>query len=79
MGGVFGFVSIALGAFVEHGLKSRISVEQYHSLSTALRYQQTHALIIVVIGFILVSQNAIKPVASFKIWWLGIYLGDSFI
>ena len=51
LGSLLGFTAIALGAYIEHGLQASLSAEQLHALSTALRYQQWHALIICLIAF----------------------------
>ena len=49
-GAVLGLISVAFGAFAEHGLKDTVSDEHFRFLMTAVRYNQIHAVIIVVIG-----------------------------
>jgi uncharacterized membrane protein YgdD (TMEM256/DUF423 family) len=53
IGAILGFVSVAFGAFSEHGLREAISSEQFRFLMTAVRYNQVHAVTIVVIGLFL--------------------------
>lgn len=49
-GALLGFISVAFGAFAEHGLKDTVSNEHFRFLMTAVRYNQIHSVIIVVIG-----------------------------
>ncbi len=48
---IFGLLSVVLGAFGAHGLKSIISGESLQSFETGVRYQMYHALLLLVIGF----------------------------
>ena len=50
IGALLGFISVAFGAFAEHGLKDTISEEHFRFLVTAVRYNQIHSVIIVAIG-----------------------------
>ena len=45
-----GFVSVAFGAYSEHGLRPRVSAETFRFLMTAVRYNQVHALAAAVVG-----------------------------
>ena len=47
IGAMLGFVSVAFGAFSEHGLRETITSEQFRFLMTAVRYNQVHAVIVV--------------------------------
>lgn len=47
---IFGLLSVILGAFGAHGLKSIISVESLQSFETGVRYQMYHALLLLFIG-----------------------------
>jgi uncharacterized membrane protein YgdD (TMEM256/DUF423 family) len=51
LGALLGFLSIAFGAYAEHGLKTKLSPEAFYSISKAVHYQQIHAAMIVAIGF----------------------------
>ena len=50
IGALLGFISVAFGAFAEHGLKDAISEEHFRFLMTAVRYNQINSVIIVAIG-----------------------------
>lgn len=50
LGGLLGFISVAFGAYTEHGLQSKVSEEVFRHLMTAIRYNQIHAVVLVAIG-----------------------------
>ena len=52
IGALLGFFSVLFGAYSEHGLRPKVSDEEYRMLMTAIRYNQVHALIISVLGLI---------------------------
>lgn len=41
---ILGFVSVAFGAYSEHGLRPYVSDETFRFLMTAIRYNQVHAV-----------------------------------
>ena len=47
---VLGMLSIILGAFAAHGLKSLISIESQHTFEIGVRYQMYHAFFLLIIG-----------------------------
>lgn len=49
--GLLGLLGVAAGAFGAHGLESRISAEQLEWWQTAARYQQIHALALLLVGW----------------------------
>lgn len=49
-GSLFGFLSVALGAFAAHALKSRLSPEMLAVFRTGVEYQFFHALAILLIA-----------------------------
>ena len=51
---LLGFISVAFGAYSEHGLKPVITEEQYRFLLTAIRYNQVNAVVIAAIGLALI-------------------------
>lgn len=55
---VLGAVTVALGAFGAHGLKSLVNVRAVEIFETAVRYQMYHVLALLVIGF----AKAITPI-----------------
>ena len=76
-GAILGFVSVAFGAYSEHGLKPIVSEEDFRFLMTAIRYNQFNSVIICSIGlFILGSdKNKIKLFkASGLIFVIGTFL-----
>lgn len=50
VGAVFGLVAVLLGAFAAHGLKDVLSASSLASWQTAVTYQMTHALVLLVTG-----------------------------
>ncbi|MBV53375.1 MAG: hypothetical protein CL816_04830 [Coxiellaceae bacterium] len=46
-GAIMGFLSLALSAFIAHGLHLTLSIHQMHSLDTALNNLQGHAVLLV--------------------------------
>ena len=52
IGSLLGFFSVVFGAYSEHGLRPKVSDEEFRMLMTAIRYNQVHALIISVLGLI---------------------------
>ncbi|MEM9103920.1 MAG: hypothetical protein AAGB12_16550, partial [Pseudomonadota bacterium] len=50
IGCFLGFVSVAFGAYNEHGLKKKISENVYRNVVVSVRYNQIYAAIIAVLG-----------------------------
>lgn len=55
-GALSAFIAVAAGAFAAHGLKNSMSVEYINTFKTAVEYQMTHSLGLIIIG-ILNRQN----------------------
>lgn len=53
IGALSGFVSVAAGAFGAHGLKSRLPPDLLAVFEVGARYQMYHALLLVLIGFLM--------------------------
>ena len=53
VGALAGFLAVALGAFVAHALRARLSPEMLAVFETGVRYQMYHALAILLVGLIL--------------------------
>ena len=68
-GALLGFVSVAFGAFAEHGLRETITSEHFRFLMTAVRYNQVHAVVIIAIGFFLHSQPTL--IRGYLLKWVG--------
>ena len=67
IGAIFGFISVAFGAYAEHGLKGAISVEHFEMLMTALRYNQTYAIVVSTIGLIVLNGGKLGNSVILKI------------
>ena len=65
-GALFGFISVAFGAYSEHNLRETVSDEQFRSLMTAVRYNQVNAVIICAIGLALHLSGKLLQIRSFK-------------
>ena len=63
IGSLFGFVSVAFGAFAEHGLKPNITEESFRFVMTAIRYNQIHAVLISAIGLALTCSDKLMPIS----------------
>lgn len=50
IGGIFGFLGVALGAFGAHGLEEIISPKMLESFRTGVLYQLIHTIAILAIG-----------------------------
>ena len=57
-GALLGFVSVAFGAYAEHGLKQHVTDEHFRFLMTAIRYNQVNAVIISAIGLVFLSNHS---------------------
>ncbi len=55
IGAVLGFLSVALGAFGAHALKSRFDEYSHGIFQTAVQYQFFHTFAIISIGLLLMS------------------------
>lgn len=50
LGGLAGFIGVALGAFGAHGLRDRLPPEMLAVFETGVRYQMYHACAILIVG-----------------------------
>ncbi|WP_194766675.1 DUF423 domain-containing protein [Tamlana sp. I1] len=64
-GGVFGVLSIILGAFGAHGLKALISAESLQTFETGVRYQMYHAFLLLFIGAASFVSEKTKKIAYY--------------
>ena len=55
IGAICGFISVAFGAYAEHGLRGTISSEYFDMLMTAVCYNQMYAMIISMIGLTILN------------------------
>lgn len=66
IGALFGLISVAFGAFAEHGLRENVTDEQFRFLMTAVRYNQINAVIIVSIGLTILTDSKIGNLSFLK-------------
>jgi uncharacterized membrane protein YgdD (TMEM256/DUF423 family) len=71
MGGVFGFLTVAGGAFGAHALKAHLTPERLTTFDTGTRYGQVHAVLLVVIALL----AATKPSTALDVAGASISLG----
>ena len=59
VGGLYGLLGVALGAFGAHGLRDRLEASQLSSWQTAVQYQLIHAVALIVVGVWLLHTGAV--------------------
>ena len=67
---VSGFLTVALGAFAAHGLRSVLSEYAYDIWQTAVQYQMFHSLALLAVGVLLIRDNS--PGLRWAAW---LYIG----
>ena len=65
-GALLGFISVAFGAYAEHGLREAVTEEHFRFLTTALCYNQVHAVMIAAIGLALLNGGKLSYIPSLK-------------
>ena len=68
-GALLGFISVAFGAFAEHGLRDAVTDEHFRFLMTALRYNQVHAVVIAGVGMTLLNDGPLASIPTLR--WSG--------
>lgn len=68
---IFGFLTVALGAFGAHGLKAHLSSDSLSIWQTAVNYQAIHALALLAVGIL----QQIKPATRWQSSGWGFALG----
>jgi uncharacterized membrane protein YgdD (TMEM256/DUF423 family) len=53
IGGIYGLLSVILGAFGAHAFKKILSVERLESFETGVRYQMYAAFFLLIVGYLL--------------------------
>ncbi len=69
-GCVAGFISVAFGAYAEHGLQYKIDPETFRFLMTAIRYNEIYAVLATGAGLAMMCTIP-KPLAV-RVFWAGI-------
>ncbi len=52
-----GFITVALGAFASHMLRTRLSERLYEVLQTGIQYQMFHTLVLFGVGLLMLRQS----------------------
>lgn len=73
MAGIYGMLSVVLGAFGAHALKSILSAEKLASFEVGVRYQMYHAIVLLIIGYALSFTTSIERWAAICII-VGVFL-----
>ena len=66
IGALLGFFSVAFGAYSEHGLRPKVSDEEFRMLMTAIRYNQINSLMISVLGLFTLLKSGFSNIYLFK-------------
>ena len=66
IGAIFGFLSVALGAFGAHALSGRLSEKYLAIYHTAVQYQMYHSLALLALGLWMQSHSS--PLANLSGW-----------
>jgi uncharacterized membrane protein YgdD (TMEM256/DUF423 family) len=74
LGGIFGFLGVAFGAFGAHILRGTLEARDLEVFETAVRYQLVHALALVLVGLLLSRHPGTGLVAAGWSFTLGILL-----
>jgi len=53
IGGIYGLLSVVLGAFGAHAFKKILSIDRLESFETGVRYQMYAAFFLLIVGYIL--------------------------
>ena len=70
LGAFLGVISLAFGAYAEHGLREMLTDEHFRFLMTAVRYNQAHAVVITAIGLALLNGGKLSCIPALK--WSGL-------
>ena len=64
IGAFLGLFSVGFGAYSEHGLKPKITDEEFRFLMTAIRYNQINSAMICILGFALNNKGPYYQLSS---------------
>lgn len=78
-GGVFAFLSVALGAFAAHALKTRLDDYSMSVFRTGVEYQFFHALALIAIGVLSERFRTLQSVGYFFIVGIFLFSGSLYI
>lgn len=60
IGGIYGMLSIILGAFGAHAFKNLLTPDKLDSFEVGVRYQMYHAIVLLIIGLLLNLETSIE-------------------
>ncbi len=60
IGGIYGMLSIILGAFGAHAFKNLLTPDKLDSFEVGVRYQMYHAIVLLIIGLFLNLETSIE-------------------
>ncbi len=73
-GAILGGLGVIFGAFGAHALKEVLTTDQHASFNTGVRYQISHAIVLLFM-YLLVDKHRLKPfIIATKLLFLGIIL-----
>jgi uncharacterized membrane protein YgdD (TMEM256/DUF423 family) len=70
LGSLNAFLSVALGAFGAHGLKSKLSPEMLDVYQTGVHYQMSHALGLILVGLLSAHLSGSSALVNWSGWLL---------
>jgi uncharacterized membrane protein YgdD (TMEM256/DUF423 family) len=75
IGGLFGLLGVAAGAFGSHALRARLPAERLASFETAVRYQLWHAFALFVVVFLrTIGPDAASETAAGALFGVGVVI-----
>jgi uncharacterized membrane protein YgdD (TMEM256/DUF423 family) len=77
-GAFLGLFSVVFGAYSEHGLKPKITDEEFRFLMTAIRYNQINSAMICILGFALQGQGPFYQLSSLM-WSIKLFIIGAFL
>ena len=78
-GAIFGMLAIILGAFGAHALKKVLSLEQLATFETGVKYQMYHALFLLFVGMLGISEKAKKTIFSLVVAGVILFSGSIYL
>lgn len=74
IGTLYGFLSVALGAFGAHALEEKLSENMLNIWEKAVHYQMFHSLIIIIAGLALIKYESTALVSAGWMFVIGVLL-----
>ncbi len=74
-----GMLSVILGAFAAHGLKKILPIEQVIIFETAVKYQMYHALFLLFIASISLTEKKLKIIYNLTVFGIILFSGSIYL